>query len=180
MSDTNQLDILEIKPPLDLESGDGSSTMWWLLVVLLIAGAALLFWALHKPAQPAAGPKPDEVAQRKLREAWALLGTPILFIEATSDILRVYLEERFDAHAPERTTEEFLSELQSMPQMTGEQKELLAQFLKYCDFPKFARLDPTEEECRQLHTVAVKIVNETAPTLPGSIPPRIEPPKMNS
>ena len=52
MNDTNKLDILEIKPPLDLESGDGSSTMWWLLVVLLMAGAALLFWALHKPAQP--------------------------------------------------------------------------------------------------------------------------------
>jgi hypothetical protein len=179
MNDSNKLELLEIKPPLELENGDGSSTMWWLLVVLLIGGAALLFWALHKPAQPTARPKPDEVARRKLREAWALLGTPVLFIEATADILRVYLEERFNAQAPERTTEEFLSELQSMPQMTGKQKELLSQFLRYCDFPKFARLDPTEEECRQLHAAAVKIVNETAPTLPGSIPPRIEPPKIN-
>ena len=58
MNDTNKLDILDIKPPLDLESGDGSSTMWWLLVVLLIAGAVLLFWALYKPAQPPPRPNP--------------------------------------------------------------------------------------------------------------------------
>jgi len=180
MNDSNKLELLEIKPPLELENGDGSSTLWWLLVVLLIAGSALLFWALYKPAQPPFGPNPNEVAQRKLRDVWALLGAPPLFIEATADILRVYLEERFDVQAPERTTEEFLNELNQMPQMTGEQKELLGQFLRNCDFPKFARLDPTEEECRQLHTVAVKIVDETAPTLPGRIPPRVEPPRMKS
>ena len=180
MNDSNELDILEIKPPLDLETGEGSNTMLWLLLLLLVAGAALLFWALRKPTQAPALPKPDAIAQRKLREVWALIGTPALFIEATADILRVYLEERFNAHAPERTTEEFLGELKQMPQMTGEQKKLLAQFLRYCDFPKFARLDPSEEECRELHAVAVKIVNETAPTLPGSLPPRIEPPQLNA
>ena len=180
MNDSYEPDILEIKPPLDLETGEGSGIMLWVLLFLFVAGAAFLYWALHKPAQAPIGPKPEAVAQRKLREAWALLGTPTLFIEATADILRVYLEERFDAHAPERTTEEFLNELNRMPQMTGEQKKLLAQFLRYCDFPKFARLDPTEEECRQLHAVAVKIVNETAPALPYSLPPRIEPPQLNS
>ena len=180
MNDSNELDILEIKPPLELETGEGSSTALWILLFLFVTGAALLFWALRKPTQVPAGPKSDAVAQRKLRETWALLGTPTLFIEATADILRVYLEERLDAHAPERTTEEFLNELNQMPQMTGEQKKLLAQFLRYCDFPKFARLDPTEEECRQLHAVAVKIVNETAPALAGSLPPRIEPPPLNS
>ena len=178
MNDSNDLDILEIKPPLDLETGEGSNTMLWLLLLLLVAGAALLLWALRKPPQAPVLPKPDAIAQRKLREVWALIGTPTLFIEATADILRVYLEERFNTHAPERTTEEFLAELKQMPQMTGDQKKLLAQFLRYCDFPKFARLDPSEEECRELHAVAVKIVNETAPALPGSLPPRIEPPQL--
>ena len=96
-----------------------------------------------------------------------------------ADILRVYLEERFKAHAPERTTEEFLNELQQMPQMTSEQKALLEQFLKFCDFPKFAQLDPSEEECRRLHGIAVKLVQETAPAQPGSAPPQIVPPKIN-
>ena len=178
MNDSNELDILEIKPPLDLETGEGSSTMMWLLLLLLVVGAALLIWALRKPNQAPVLPEPDAIAQRKLKEVWALIGTPALFIEATADILRVYLEERFNTHAPERTTEEFLSELKQMPQMTGDQKKLLAQFLRYCDFPKFAQLDPSEEKCRELHAVAVKIVNETAPALPGSLPPRIEPPQL--
>ena len=113
--DTNQLDLLDIKPPLDLDPGDGTGPLWWVLVVLLIAGGSLLWWAFRRPIKPPKPPAPDAVAQRKLREAWALLGTPALFTEAVADILRVYLEERFKAHAPERTTEEFLNELQQMP-----------------------------------------------------------------
>ena len=57
--------------------------------------------------------------------------------------------------------------------------ELLEQFLKFCDFPKFAQLDPSEEECRRLHGIAVKLVQETAPAQPGSAPPQIVPPKIN-
>ena len=180
MNDTNILDILDIKPPLSLETDDGSNTMLWVLLFLLLIGTTLFFWVLRKPVQAPTGPTPNEIAERKLREVWALLGTPVLFIKATADILRMYMEERFSAHAPDRTTEEFLVELQKMPQMTRKQKDLLLQFLKFCDFPKFAQLDPSEEECRQLHAVAVKIVNETAPALPGSLPPKIEPPVINS
>ena len=176
---TTQLDLLAIKPPLDLDPGDGTGPLWWVLAVLLIAGAALLWWGCRRPIKPPTPPAPDAVAQRKLREAWNLLGTPALFAEAVADILRVYLEERFKAHAPERTTEEFLNELQQMPQMTGEQKELLGQFLKFCDFPKFAQLDPSEEECRRLHGIAVKLVQETAPARPGSAPPQIVPTKIS-
>ena len=84
--------------------------------------------AFRRPIKPPKPPAPDAVAQRKLREAWALLGTPALFTEAVADILRVYLEERSRLTLV-RTTEEFLNELQQMPQMTGEQK-LLGQFLK--------------------------------------------------
>ena len=47
------------------------------------------------------------------------------------------------------------------------------------DFPKFAQLDPSEEECRRLHGIAVKLVQETAPAQPGSAPPQIVPPKIN-
>ena len=56
MNDSNKLELLEIKPPLELENGDGSSTMWWLLILLLAAGSALLFWALYKPALPPSDP----------------------------------------------------------------------------------------------------------------------------
>ena len=164
MNDTNLTDILEIKPPMELEPGDGSSWAIWVLIALFLAGAALLFWALRTPAKPNGDTSPDVEAQRKLRQAWALMGTPALFAEAVADILRVYLGERFNFHAPERATEEFLKELQHMPQMTKTQKTLLGQFLLFCDLSKFARHAPSEDECRNLHTIAMKLVDETAPT----------------
>ena len=180
MNDTNLTDILEIKPPMELEPGDGSGWAIWVLLALFLAGAALLFWALRTPAKPDGDTSPDVEAQRKLRQAWALMGTPGLFAEAIADILRVYLGERFNFHAPERATEEFLQELQHMPQMTNAQKTLLGQFLLFCDLSKFARHDPSEDECRNLHTIATKLVDETAPTLPGTAPPRIDPPQLKS
>ncbi len=180
MNDTTLTDIIEIKPPLELDPGDGSGWAVWVLIGLFLAGAALLFWALRTPAQLHPETPPDTEAQRKLRQAWVLIGTPALFAEAVADILRVYLGERFNFHAPERSSEEFLQELQRMPQMTEKQKKLLGHFLLFCDLSKFARHDPLEDECRNLHTIAVNLVDETAPTLPGTAPPRIDPPQLKS
>jgi|TARA_B100000959_G_scaffold264074_1_gene304138 hypothetical protein len=180
MNDTNLIDILEIKPPMGLDPENGSIWAIWILIFLFLAGAALLFWALRTPSKPNIDTPPDVEAQHKLRQTWALLGTPALFAEAVADILRVYLGERFNFHAPERTTEEFLQELQLMPQMTKAQKALLGQFLLFCDLSKFARHNPSEDECRNLHTIAVNLVDETAPSLPGKAPPRIDPPQLKS
>ena len=96
--DTTPLDLLDI-PPLDLDPGDGTGPLWWVLVVLLIAGGPTLVGvsSSDQTAQ-AAGTRCRGPA--KLREAWALLGTPALFTEAVADILRVYLEERFKATPP--------------------------------------------------------------------------------
>ena len=50
-------------------------------------------------------------AKQKLAEALALISQPKAFCILVSDTVRFYLEERFEFHAPERTTEEFLREL---------------------------------------------------------------------
>lgn len=174
MNETNLTDILDIKPPMEMDSGGDSILLPIIfLVVLFLIGAALLFWAYYKPKTADTPAEPDTDAHRKLRQAWALLGTPALFAEAVADILRVYLGQRFTFHAPERTTDEFLQELQRLPQMTDPQKTLLGQFLVFCDLSKFAQHDPTEEECRNLHAIAVQLINETAPALPGAVPPQI-------
>jgi hypothetical protein len=174
MNETNLTDILDIKPPMETETGGGSILLPIIfLVVLFLIGAALLFWAYYKPKTADTPAEPDTDAHRKLRQAWALLGTPALFAEAVADILRVYLGQRFTFHAPERTTDEFLQELQRLPQMTDPQKTLLGQFLVFCDLSKFAQHDPSEEECRNLHAIAVQLINETAPALPGAVPPQI-------
>jgi hypothetical protein len=76
---------------------------------------------------------------------------------------RTYLEERFTFHAPERTTEEFLRELAGTNLLLPEQKESLGNFLASCDLVKFAKYEPGENELRELHGSAVRLVEETEP-----------------
>ena len=80
-----------------------------------------------------------------------------------SDTIRWYLEERFSFRAPERTTEEFLYELQGTDLLTPDQKTSLGEFLQRCDLVKFARYEPGEPELRDLHDSALRLVEETEP-----------------
>ena len=90
------------------------------------------------------------------QEALALIAQPKPFCILVSDTIRSYLEERFDFRAPERTTEEFLHELQDTDLLSPEQKESLGRFLESCDLVKFAKYEPGEPELRELHGSAVR------------------------
>ena len=102
-------------------------------------------------------------ARRALEEALALIGQPREFCIVVSDTIRWYLEERFRFRAPERTTEEFLHELQATSLLTTAQKQSLGEFLTRCDLVKFARYEPGEPELRDLHRSAMRLVEETEP-----------------
>src|SRR5208282_6697453 len=106
---------------------------------------------------------PHVRARRALDAALVLISEPKPFSTAVSGAIRAYLEERFDFHAPDRTTEEFLHELQGTNLLTTEQKLSLGDFLVNCDLIKFAKYEPTEVELRALHAAALKLVNETEP-----------------
>jgi hypothetical protein len=147
-------DIREVKPPVAIPS------VWaWLgpvLIGLAVAlVAALLVWYWRAPAGrrtaalPAVIIPPHVRARERLRGALELIGQPKPFCIAISHGLRVYLEERFQLRAPERTTEEFLDELQSSPRLSLRQKESLGEFLVRCDLVKFARHEPGEPELRE-------------------------------
>ncbi len=158
-------DIRDIHPPVPLP--DLWSWLGWVLAVLALAGAAGALWRLWRGrrarilAQP---PEPPHVrARRRLGAALALLPDARAFCFAVSDALRCYLEERFGLHAPERTTEEFLSELQHSDRLTAAQKQTLGDFLQRCDLVKFARHRPAEPELRELYAVALQLIAETQP-----------------
>jgi len=58
---------------------------------------------------------------------------------AASEVVRIYIERRFDVSATQRTTEEFLQALlQSDNESLARHRSLLAEFLQQCDFVKFA------------------------------------------
>ena len=100
-----------------------------------------------------------------LEEALRLIDDPKPFTIAVSDAIRQYLEERFQFRAPERTTEEFLHELQGTDLLAFEQKASLGEFLNRCDMVKFARYEPVVEELQTMHEAALRLVRETEPGL---------------
>jgi hypothetical protein len=159
-------DIRDIKPPIDIPNS--SAWLWQLLILLALAVAAWLLWRWWKNRKlniVLPPPVPAHVrAKRKLEQALALITQPKPFVIAVSDTARTYLEERFDFHAPERTTEEFLRELAGTKLLLPEQKESLGNFLASCDLVKFAKYEPGENELRELHGSAVRLVEETEPS----------------
>src|SRR5882757_8408460 len=105
-------DIRDIKPPLEIP--DAWAWLWWALLALAVAVAVYLFWRWKNRTRVVVLPSPVPAhirAKKKLDEALGLISQPKPFVIAVSDTARTYLEERFNFHAPERTTEEFLREL---------------------------------------------------------------------
>lgn len=154
-----------IKGPVEIP--DPYGWLWWLLIG---AALALLGWWLWRKfrrkdaeAKPAIVIPPHRRAKDRLRGAGQLISDPYQFCSLVSDVVRVYLEERFDLHAPERTTEEFLEEMRRSPVLQAAQKAMLEQFLIRCDLVKFARDEPAESELSQLLQSANDLIDETAP-----------------
>jgi hypothetical protein len=158
-------DIRDIKPPIEISSG--WEWLWWTLGALALFVIASLIWRhIHKRMTQVSivPPVPAHVrARKKLEEALALISQPKEFCILVSDTIRFYLEERFNFCAPERTTEEFLRELGETDLLLPEQKESLGKFLESCDLVKFAKYEPRENELRELHGAALKLVEETEP-----------------
>jgi hypothetical protein len=155
--------LRDIKPPVEIPSG--WEWLWWVLGAAA-AGALLYFawrhWRRRRVQAALVPPVPAHVrARKRLEEALALLAQPKPFCTLVSDTIRVYLEERFEFRAPERTTEEFLYELQGSQLLLPGQKDSLGGFLERCDLVKFAQYEPGEPELRELHASALRLVEET-------------------
>jgi hypothetical protein len=168
MATTNAVvedDIRGIKDPVPIPN-----TWLWLAWVLAAAALIALAWYTWKrwkrrPKKSAAEVfvPPHERARRKLQEALNLLDQPKPFCTVVSDAVRLYLEERFSLRAPERTTEEFLTELQTTQHLTRQQKDSLADFLSRCDLVKFAKFEPPVTALQDIYQAALRLIEETEP-----------------
>lgn len=163
ISPTN--DIRALKPPVEIPAG--WAWLGWAAALLAMVAALILLrrWARRRAAHiPAARAiPPAEKARKRLEAALALISDAEPFCVAVSDAIRCYFEDQFSAHAPDRTTEEFLNELGGAPYLNNEQRQALAEFLTRCDLVKFARYEPPEAELRGLYGSAMHLVNATEP-----------------
>lgn len=158
-------ELRDIKAPVEIPNA-----LLWILMgagALVLLGLIVLAWLLWRQKRNhvvVVPPVPPHVrAKQNLNAALALIGNPLPFCVLVSDTIRVYLEERFSFRAPERTTEEFLHELQSTNLLNADQKSTLGKFLESCDLVKFAKYEPGEPELRELHSSAIRLVDETEP-----------------
>lgn len=144
---------------------------WWLAGG---AGGALVLAALGFAARRRrrAGSHRQEVAVPAHVKALRALAplrtaprtTPLqveAFYVSVSSVLRVYLEERFGLRAPERTTEEFLRDLEGGAQLARAHRAELERFLSQCDLVKFAAANPTEGDHLATFALAEAFVEST-------------------
>ncbi len=147
------------------------SLLWWLAGGWcgLLAIAVLAWWWRRRSVAPvvaAAVAVPAHV--KALRELARLRALPRAtaveidaFYVATSQVLRVYLEERFGLRAPERTTEEFLLEVEAGGPLSVAQCLELRRFLSQCDLVKFAAQQPAATVHLQTLAIAELLIEAT-------------------
>lgn len=93
------------------------------------------------------------------------------FSIAVSDIVRGYIEQRFDVTATHRTTEEFLRDLlETAKPSLARHRALLAEFLQQCDLVKFGGMSLSLQSIESLHASARGFVLETAKPDPVAPP----------
>jgi hypothetical protein len=149
-ADTAGVDIKDIVGPKSLP------VRWWpyalgaFIVLALIAVWYFLFRKkLSQMEIPTAPPEPP--FDKAIRELTILKETDLpgkgkikqFYIEL-SEILRRYIEGRFDIKAVEATTYE-LKRLLKHPELTKEQTQAILEFLSRSDLVKFAKFQPTPE-----------------------------------
>ncbi|MFZ5807418.1 MAG: DUF4381 family protein [Verrucomicrobiota bacterium] len=133
--------------------------LWW------VAGAALLCsigiaWYFFKMSQ-----KPRVGMEEKYLKILSQLrlekSDSYTLMTKVSQVLRVYIEEKFRIAATKQTTREFLNTLRKENKIRESHRALLDEFLNEADLIKFARKQQDSDRMNQLHAAAVKFVTET-------------------
>lgn len=135
-----------------------------LAVITLIAVIAFLLTRSKKTSAPVRITPPWQIAMGDLQKLEDSLpvNSEHFFVTLT-DILRSYLEKRFELPATEQATPEFLHTLQHSRTLSSEQTLMLTDFLTAADMIKFAKGESTQEQQETALKQAVQFVVQTKP-----------------
>ena len=164
------------KPPVPVKV---RSLLWlWILLGLLAAAAAVVALLRYRnrkqlpEAQVQAIVEADDEALQRLTalqsDAPWKRGEGRAAIFRLSEIVRGYLGARMQFNALDLTSEEFIAELRKR-RLMGLDLEELAGEVRWEDLVKFAKLEPTAEECLRGISRAESLVRHTRPL--RSLPP---------
>lgn len=164
----------DMAPPLGkLEklAPPGAAKWPWVIAVIVVITAlspfAWRWWCVRR--RLARRKSAYEIAVSKLKALLAR-GDAESDIDAffvdLSGIARQYLEDRFELHAPELTTEEFLTLTSASADLTGDQRTMLQSFLRRSDLVKFAKVVPSASDTDDSVSVVRKFLDETRENAP--------------
>jgi hypothetical protein len=147
-----------------------SPWLWAVWIVGALAILVLLISLIRRWRRSVAPPSrlPHEIALERLIQVQALMVPERArdFSLAVSDIIRGYIEERFQVRTTHHTTGEFLHDLVVGPDsQLAEYRTLLAQFLRHCDLAKFAHWRLALPEMESMHQSARTFVLQTSPAM---------------
>jgi LPXTG-motif cell wall-anchored protein len=144
-----------------------SHTIWILaggFAAVVLCGAGLVGWRRRRRRSVLAPLLPSD--------QWALRELELLDARGTvdsdryhvilADILRRYLEQRFDLHATEQTTVEFLETVRQAGLFPQAWQEQLRDLLHRCDLAKFARVTYSTTDCRESAQSARELITQSA------------------
>ena len=137
----------------DLGPRLASSTLWWAwaagFFIAVCAIAPIAWRAFMSTRERQRRQSAYDVARSEL-DLLLQAGRPTAetmdaFYVKLSLIVRSYLEDRFALRSPELTTQEFLTEMGSSPDLARSHQRLLQNFLEQADLVKFAGHRPSAE-----------------------------------
>ena len=162
-----ELKIADIEGVVEIPSQASWRWLWILFIIIIVVGVTTWFYLhrkrtekivrIFKPAHEIAYNRLRVLVERNLVKT----GRIKEFYEQISDILRHYIEHRFNLHAPERTTEEFLAELPTTNVLSQSNQDTLAEFLRHCDLVKFAKYNPTTEQIQRTFNLVKNFIKTT-------------------
>ena len=140
----------------------------WGGAAFIVVGGGIAFFLFKRkrveevfiPPRPAHEIAYEALEALKQKEYLKRKEYKLYYIEL-SDIVRHYLENRFNLRAPEMTTEEFLNSVRDNKALSYEHKSLLRDFLSHCDLVKFAKYEPAEKEVSLSFESAKRLIDQT-------------------
>lgn len=162
-----ELKIADIEGVVEMPAKASYWWVWTLCAAGVIAAVSVWLYLRQKRVTELVrySASAHEIAYERLRalvkEDMVKKGKIKEFYEQISDILRRYIEHRFNLRAPERTTEEFLVELAAAEVLGVTDKADLGEFLEHCDLVKFAKHNPTTEQIQKTFDLVKNFIEKT-------------------
>jgi len=187
--DTTQHRIFSIKDPINtpLTFKEFIQRFWWILVILaiIIGIVALIIYArkrranapvrqVYRPKEPAHVSALRKLDDLKAQKLWQQ-GSYKQFHSQLTEIIRTYIEERFDIPAMERTSAEVLESFNSHAIIDGNAFLMLKQMLITADFVKFAKAVPVADENELSMNNGYDFVLKTKPVFQPATETKVEP-----